>query len=391
MRILFIDQFSDFGGAQLALRELLDGVIQRRWLAEVMAPDHGDLHRACVDRHITSHRLPLTAYSDGKKTPGDLARYSADTLRSAIAIRNAARGMRADLIYVNGPRVLLGAVLAARSLGCATIFHTHSYLDRRYTRRIVRWCINRRDVNVLAISRFVAQPFVGAGSALPRIIHNGVNDHGFVLRPGSKPTRIGILGRIAEEKGHPDFIEAARQMTMSRPDLRFIVFGTAQFSDGLWERDLISSAQGAPVEFRGWTNDVSSALHDIDILAVPSGPAEGATRVILEAFSAGTPVVAYPSGGILEIVRDGETGCLTSGRGPEPLAAALSRLLDDPALMARLSSQGRQEWERRFRLERCQADVCGFIAEVVNRQATSGTRFESPVPESGGDEARGAQ
>jgi glycosyltransferase involved in cell wall biosynthesis len=95
----------------------------------------------------------------------------------------------------------------------------------------------------------------------------------------------------------------------------------------------------------------------------------------MEAFSAGTPVVAYASGGIPELVRHGETGLLTAERTGESLAATLQTLLNDPALATRLSAQGRHEWEQRFRLERCQRELGDLIAEAG--AATTGCHFQS--------------
>jgi glycosyltransferase involved in cell wall biosynthesis len=134
-----------------------------------------------------------------------------------------------------------------------------------------------------------------------------------------------------------------------------------------------AEARGAAVEFCGWTNDIGRALHNIDVLAVPSGPAEAATRVIMEAFSAGTPVVAYRAGGIPELVEDGRTGILTESPDAEALARALRLLIADPAKMDRLSMAGRREWESRFRVEAFQQNVCDFIDSAAAR-ATSASR-----------------
>ena len=398
MRILFADQFSELGGAQIALRELLDEVVQRGWQAEVIAPGTGPLHAACRDRGIHSRSLPLARYSNGHKTVRDILRYGSDSVLSALAIRSAASNLRADLIYANGPRVLPAALWASQSQNIPLILHLHNYLDRAYGRRIAQWCAGQKRVTVITISRFVAQSFVEMAD-LSRIhtVYNGVADQGFVPRPRAKPGCIGILGRILKQKGQLDFVLAAKALARSRPGLRFVVLGASLFSDDSYEKEVRTAAQGETIEFRGWTNDVSAALHEIDILAVPSGPAEGATRVIMEAFSAGTPVVAYPSGGIPELVSDGETGLLTATRGPQALAHSLGELLDNPALAERLSLQGRREWEARFRLDRWQREICNFIGGLSvpsgvasGLSATTEVRSVRPAPVSADDAGRAA-
>jgi alpha-maltose-1-phosphate synthase len=72
----------------------------------------------------------------------------------------------------------------------------------------------------------------------------------------------------------------------------------------------------------------------------------------LEAMACGTPVVASAVGGIPEVVVDGETGLLVPPGDPGILAAALGRLLADPARGARLGTAGRRRVEERFSWER---------------------------------------
>ena len=385
MRILFADQFSEMGGAQAGLIELLDEVVRRGWQAEVMAPGTGPLHEECAKRGIPSSPLPLARYTNGHKTPADILRYGFDSARAGLAIRRAARRLNADLIYVNGPRALPAAVFGTNDT--PIVFHAHSYPDRRYTHRIVQWCIAGKRASVVAISQFAAQPFVTRNESRLRIIYNGVRDCGFLARPQAEPRCIGILGRISREKGHLDFLHSAAILTAARPNLRFVIFGAALFADGSYEREVRTAAQGIPVEFRGWTNDVSGALREIDILAVPSGPAEGATRVVMEAFSAGTPVVAYPSGGIPELIRHRETGLLARERSPEHLALSLAELLNNPELAHRISVQGRLEWESRFQLERCQREICDFI-QTIGWRDTTATRSARSVRASEDDTGR---
>jgi glycosyltransferase involved in cell wall biosynthesis len=383
VRILFLDQFSERGGAQIVLRDILDETARRGWETMVMIPDDGPLHVDCRERGIPSSSLPLSKYANGHKTAWDIVHYAADSKQAAAAVRTAVREFKPDLIYVNGPRVLPAALLGAG--GQPVVFHAHSYLASRYTRAIARWCVKRGRMRVVAISEFVARPYPGA-----TLIYNGVRDHRFRPRPWpGAPRTIGILGRISREKGHLDFVEAARHLSRIYPEIRFAVFGAALFAGAAYERKVRASAAGLPIDFHGWIDKVPEALHAIDVLVAPCGPAEGATRVIMEAFSAGTPVVAYPSGGIPELVRHGETGLLTAARTGESLAATLQTLLNDPALMARLSFQGRREWEQRFRLERWQHEIGNLIAE--GGATTSGRRFQSAAQASGHGERLGSR
>ena len=183
--------------------------------------------------------------------------------------------------------------------------------------------------------------------------------------------RVGIIGRIAPEKGHLDFIRAARILRSSGNDVRFTIHGAGLFSDPAFERRARELAAGGPVDFCGWSDDISKVLHDLDVLAVPSAASEATPRVIMEALSAGTPVVAYTSGGIPEIIQDGFTGVLTAAKTHVDLARSIEDLLADSGRMAALSWNGRREWERRFRLERFQQEICELLERRVKKCSQS--------------------
>jgi glycosyltransferase involved in cell wall biosynthesis len=362
MRILFLDQFSDFGGAQLCLRDVLDGVSRLGWQAEVMVPGAGPLADFARERGFAIHSLPLTRYSNGSKTASDVLRFGLDMARSAFMLRRVLRARPVDLIYVNGPRVLP----AVSKAGVPVLFHSHSLLDKQYARTVAGWVLRGSNTRVLTCSEFTAQPLRRLfGTEAIRVVYNGVSDHGFHRREvKAEPVRVGILGRIAPEKGHLDFLRAAAAMP-DRNTVRFSILGAALFSDAAYEQSVRTAGAAAGVEFRGWTDNVSQTLHDLDILVVPSASHDASPRVILEALSAGTCVVAYPSGGIPELIRDGYNGLLTASPSAGELANLIRTLAGNPELRSRLASNGRREWEARFRVARFRSEVCAEISQAA--------------------------
>ena len=83
-----------------------------------------------------------------------------------------------------------------------------------------------------------------------------------------------------------------------------------------------------------------------------------------EASACGIPVIAGRSGGIPEAVRDGETGLLVDAERPEAVVEAVRRLLDDPALRARLGAAGRRVVETHFNWDRVAADLARIGREL---------------------------
>jgi glycosyltransferase involved in cell wall biosynthesis len=358
MRVLFVDQFSEFGGAQLGLRDIMAEGVERGWQCWFAAPGSGGLFDYCQTSGITSRPLQLGAYRNSSKSLRDMARYLFDMSRSARSVNDIVRQNRIDLVYVNGPRILA----AAAGVRCPLVFHLHSVLDKVYSRNIARWLLKRSRATVIAASHFVAEPLRATlRQEAVRVIYNGVRDFGFVPRPRQRRAqRVGIIGRIAPEKGHLDLVRAVGLLSDKGYDVQLLIVGATLFSDPAYATRVREAATGASVEFRGWTDDIASALSEIDILAAPCHGAECSPRIMMEAFSAGTPVVAYPSGGIPELVTDDYSGLLTQA-GPHHLSAAIERLLVNPDLMAKLSTNGRREWESRFRIERFRSDVASFV------------------------------
>jgi glycosyltransferase involved in cell wall biosynthesis len=97
----------------------------------------------------------------------------------------------------------------------------------------------------------------------------------------------------------------------------------------------------------------------------------GAPRVILEAFSAGVPVVAFPSGGIPEVVDDGKTGFLVSTATPSALAARILDLVRQPHLLESVALTARTAWSERFNLHRYRERITAVMAEAASRSRSA--------------------
>jgi glycosyltransferase involved in cell wall biosynthesis len=367
MRLLILDQFSDPGGAQQALVELLPAIRERGWDAAVGMPGDGPLFGQIGALGFETARIDCGPFRSGRKTPVDALRFLSGMPRLARQVRLLTKQIQADLVYVNGPR-LLPAVVGMR---VPVIFHSHSYIGAGIARRMAGEALRRADASVIAACRFVGEPWT---RFVPRehvkVIYNGVAGppHAFERRRGAP--RIGCIGRIAPEKGQREFLRAASIIHRALPECRFTMCGAPLFSDARAERyaaQVRAEAAGLPMEFTGWVADVHRALAGLDLLLVPSTGPEATTRVILEAYAAGVPVIAFPSGGIPEVVA-GLPGMLADS--VEQMAALAIELLTGPEeRLARMSEAAREKWRRRFTLERYRQDVLATIEGVARGSA----------------------
>jgi glycosyltransferase involved in cell wall biosynthesis len=165
------------------------------------------------------------------------------------------------------------------------------------------------------------------------------------------PPRVLAVGRLVPKKGFATFVDALAHTAAA---LEAVVIG-----DGPERGRLVARARrrGVAVAFRGALapEAVAREMAAADILVAPSvvapgGDRDGIPNVVLEAMAAGLPVVAATTSGLPEAVEDGVTGLLVPASDPESLAAALDRLLADPAMRRRLGEAGRRRVQERYDL-----------------------------------------
>jgi glycosyltransferase involved in cell wall biosynthesis len=157
----------------------------------------------------------------------------------------------------------------------------------------------------------------------------------------SREQRILYLGRLFPRKGHDDLLRGFALIADTHPGARVVFAG----SGDLEVTRALAARLGVVerVEFLGWVTGARKAeeLARAAVFALPSHQ-EASPVSILEAMSAGTPVVATRVGGIPDLVQDGVNGLLVEPQNPTALARALSALLDDPGLGGRLAAHARE-------------------------------------------------
>ncbi len=368
MTVLFLDQYGHASGAQRCLVDLLPEIAARGWRAVAAVPAEGTLRESLEAGGATVETIACGPYSSTRKTGRDFVRFAWETPALAWKLRAFASAAGCDLIYVNGPRLLPAAAMVARGLGCALVFHCHVRLMQPAAIRAARWALRWSGATLIACCAYAAAPLWDAAAPGKRhVVPNGTATPlaGPEQRTYDRARRIGVVGRIEPDKGQMEFLEAARILAPQFPDLRFVVTGAPLYSGPAYFERVVEAGRGLPVDFPGWEGDPARIYSSLDLLAVPSAAHDPSPRVIPEAFAAGVPVVAFPSGGIGEIVHDGENGFLTAGRG----AAALASRLRDVVGMATdqrraVAVRARRDWEERYTVERYRQRICAVIAQV---------------------------
>lgn len=157
---------------------------------------------------------------------------------------------------------------------------------------------------------------------------------------------IVFVGRLVDEKGVEDLIQAVKLLLPGWPDIGALIVGEGQHRSA-FERLRRELGLEDRIHFVGWVspNLVPNYLAAGDIFVAPSrhapdGWIEAQGLTVIEAMSTGIPVVATEVGGLVDIVRHEETGLLVPQRSPRQIAAAVERLARDPSLRHRLRKGG---------------------------------------------------
>ncbi|HXN49314.1 MAG TPA: glycosyltransferase family 4 protein [Bryobacteraceae bacterium] len=367
MNILFLDQFRTMGGGQRSLLELLPAIRARGWKARVVLPGDGSYSEKLRSGGFPVDFVRCGDYTPARKGLADFVRYCRESLPMLRGILDLTASGRTDLLYVNGPRLLPATALTALVRSIPLVFHSHHRLVQPAAVRVAGEALRWSRASLIACCRFAAEPLAPyVAEERRRILYNGVSEPTWLgrRRHPSESWNIGVMGRVEPEKGQLQFVEAARTLVAEFPASRFSVIGAPLFSGPGYLEEVKAASRGLPIEFLGWQEDIGAAFSTLDVLVVPSSDSDSTPRVVLEAFAAGIPVVAFPSGGIPELVQDGETGFLAAARSATALAARIrSVLMMDPRAAKAVANRARAAWSQRYTLERYQQEVIDAIEQ----------------------------
>ena len=179
------------------------------------------------------------------------------------------------------------------------------------------------------------------------VIPNGIDSHSFLphaIRPSLR--RVIVVANLRAEKGHEVLIDAAPQILARFPDAQFELVGRGPEQQALQARARMRNVSHA-FSFLGFDDNVPARLAAADIFVLPSR-SEAFPNAVLEAMTAGLPIVASGVGGILELIDHNRTGLLVPPGHPVPLAREVCRLMADREVAVRLGRQAASEMQSRF-------------------------------------------
>jgi glycosyltransferase involved in cell wall biosynthesis len=349
-RVVVVGHCARPSGAELGLVRLAPLLARSLELTVVLGEDGpvADRLRAagvCVDV------LPLAGAAAGsRRAVGPLAAASA----AAWSVRFAGllRRRRAQVVHAWTARAGLLAGPAARATGVPLVWSARDRLAPDYlpgrSAAVLRAAADRLADVVVANSAATLQTWHPRRGRTAVVPSPGVVS-GPVPRAEVGPWTVATLSRLAPWKGHDLVLRAFAQAFPDGPQ-RLRVLGAAWFG----EQDVAGQLRSLAVELGvadrldlvGHRDDVAAELATVDAVVAYTRSPEPFGQVVVDAMTAGRPVIAAAEGGPAATVTDGVDGLLVPPRDPAALSVALRRLHDDDDLARRLAAGGRRTAER---------------------------------------------
>ncbi|REJ93972.1 MAG: glycosyltransferase family 1 protein [Planctomycetota bacterium] len=388
IRLLVVFEYPTLNGGERSWLASLDDSRRAGFEVAAAAPSRGPLADELGRREVPIWPFDVFDESGGRH---DLAALR-DSLAQIVARHET------QLLHANSLSTARLAGPVARELGVASLGHLRDILKLRAAAIADLNCHPR----LLAVSQATRDFHVAQGldAARVEVCHNGVDLEAFRPRdacgylheelkiPVAAPL-VGSVGQVGLRKGFDVLLEAARRVLGEgagggSPGAapHFLIVGarhSQKDESRQFEHDLHDAAAAPPlaghVHFLGWRDDLPRLLPELTLLVHPARQ-EPLGRVLLEAAAAGCPMVAADVGGTREIFpQEAEAALLVPPDAPHELAAAITRLLRDPALRDRLATAARRRIGDAFDHRRAAA---GLIEHYRQALAAKGCGESAP-------------
>jgi starch synthase len=346
--------------------------------------------------------VDLTVHAQGADRPGAVAHRPWDLLADAnqalrvvsTDLSMAAAVGSAQLVHSHTWYANLAGHLASMLYGIPHVMTMHSLEALRPWKAeqlgggyaVSTWCERTSAASAAAVVAVSDGMRADIMTAYPeirperiRVIRNGIDTTEYYPDPNTDVLeRYGIdqarpyvifVGRITRQKGVPVLLRAASGLI---PEAQLVLLaGAADTPEQLAEVTELVEGLRATRSGVFWIpemlpkRDVIQLLTHATVFAIPS-IYEPLGIVNLEAMACGTAVVGSRTGGIPEVVADGETGLLVPVGEPEPLAAALNTLLSDPDRARAMGQAGRKRAVAEFGWPAIAAQTADLYAELAH-------------------------
>jgi glycosyltransferase involved in cell wall biosynthesis len=394
IRVLYLDEISEIAGGANSLTKLATHINRERYTPVVACPP-GPLAERMHELEIEHlpfqfrrRRLKMgSPDTHGPRLPNLLALLQ--KIREGLEIARLLRRYHISLLHTNSLSAHIAGLVAARLTQVPIIWHVRTF----WPRLLYQFALPDRLIFVSGAVRAAAFPNSVPEQA--QVIYNGedlsIFDPGAPhvnLRPSfgldDDCPLVAIIGRLEPWKGHRDLLKAWQIVLEHHPNAHLLVVGdevASQGRGGRYRIELEQLALGLGIAdrtiFFGFRSDIVDVLHTTDVF-VSASHNDPNPRSVLEAMAMGKAISGTRSGGVPEMVVDGESALLVDTGDILGLAAAIERLLGDASLRAALGQAARQRALAEFSIDHHSSLVESLYEEVLTERQEQRADPEPP-------------
>jgi glycosyltransferase involved in cell wall biosynthesis len=321
-----------------------------------------------------------------------------------IRIWRLLRRLKPDIVEFSTPKAGLLGILAARFCGIPVRIYLLRGLkletSRGLRRLLLLWAervasgsantvvCNSRSLRKQALEIGIAPAsklvLLGEGSS------NGVNLARFAPRRSTVRKQFGIphdarvigfSGRLTEDKGLPELLEAFAVILRHAPDAYLLLVGWFDAAEDALKCGVRARIEGHPrIICTGYVVDTAPYYRVMDLMVLPSWR-EGFPNVVLEAAATGVPVIATQCTGSCDAVVPGVTGLLVPIGSPEAIYEAVLSLFDDPDRCKQMSAAARTWVAENYEDRKVLGMAVAFYTSLISPSEVEGSRSVEKGPE----------
>jgi len=282
-----------------------------------------------------------------------------DDVRAMTQVTDLVRSNNYHIVHTHSSKAGVVGRLAGRQASVPIVVHTiHGFPWHDYMSPLKRWSyilleryaasISDALITVSELNQREAIALGLASAAKFTTIYSGIDLGSFEISVNrrtkcqelgldvDKPI-VGTVGRLSPQKAPLDFVAAAKDVILRRPDVQFVMVGDGPLAGEV--RKAIGDERR--IQVLGFRGDVPEILSTLDVFAL-SSLWEGLGRALTESMIMGLPVAATAVNGVPELVTHGRTGLLSPPNAPIELAENIVWLLDHPNEARKMGQDARE-------------------------------------------------
>ncbi|NOZ46614.1 MAG: glycosyltransferase family 4 protein [Chlorobi bacterium] len=371
--ILYIHQASELYGSDKTLYYLVKGINEHpNFNVIVVLPNDGPLKQLLEASHIKVIIFPVIKVSREMFAIRNIVILPFTIITATKALRKILVNKKIDIVHSNTLAVLLGAFFAKR-YRIKHIWHIHEIIKKPTIVRILYpFLVNNLSYKVVFNSMASKDFFCFKHHSIHKkavVNLNGIDrdvpltsieDRNYIRKEifnaDGKDIVLGLIGRISKWKGQQLLLESFHQISQEFNNLKLMFVGSAPPNQEYLVEELLIKIKRLDIENEckiiPFQNNIWSIWDSIDVAIIPSTDPEPFGLVAVEAMLAKKPVIAAKHGGLIEIIKDNETGYFFKPNDTKDLQRVIKKLILDQNKLQEFGVNGYKRAQLYFSLKK---------------------------------------